>query len=287
MFFDTVFFEALNEATRKMNSGKTYIVIKSKNRHSVVPLFYLPVKIPVMKTTFYSLLLALMLSGICTAQSLEVRFNHTGGRAEILSREKLENARLASELVSYLRPRSQADLVIHQVKVTGIVSGVSRTAQTDGDALSEEQQSILRSMDVGTETIIESRYTYKGVDKHVEYAVTPGPATEATFPGGTDKLTDYLLGELRDRIPEKTLSDDLGNLSVAFTIDTEGNVAGAMVCVKSGNDHSDELVLDAIKNMPRWNPAKNDAGTGIAQKFNISIVKKRAVNNNQGSGGGC
>ncbi len=76
------------------------------------------------------------------------------------------------------------------------------------------------------------------------------------FPGGFGMLMKWL--DRNVAYPKKLVKEKVhGALEVSFLIDKEGYVANPSI-TKSAHPQLDSLVLDAVKRMPKWHPARID-----------------------------
>jgi TonB family protein len=231
-----------------------------------------------MKTSILILLFSCLFS---YGFSQTFYFEHPGSRCAVIKKEKLNQANLVSDLIPGF-PDSRKDVEFISVEI--ISTGDQRTAigKGTGDELTPEQKDILNAAETGTELSIKVSYRLKpgargynsgdGKIFEAEYGITPGPYTEAQFPGGEQEMTAYLDKSIIKKIVESsTPPQSAPPLSVAFTINEEGQVTDARISRTSASPETDKLVLDALANMPRWEPAKNSKGLNIKQKFILGL----------------
>ncbi|MBK6838306.1 MAG: hypothetical protein IPG90_08535 [Bacteroidetes bacterium] len=58
---------------------------------------------------------------------------------------------------------------------------------------------------------------------------------------------------------------------VRFTVNEEGEIIDPKIKVTTNNPKSDKLLLDAIRNMPKWKPATNSQGGKMKQDFEFAM----------------
>ena len=75
-----------------------------------------------------------------------------------------------------------------------------------------------------------------------------------SFPGGMEALTAYLKSNTRDPNPNDFM---IGRVILAFVVEKNGSITQPLV-VRSLDKAYDDEALRVVKNMPRWNPGKQD-----------------------------
>ena len=75
-----------------------------------------------------------------------------------------------------------------------------------------------------------------------------------SFPGGMEALTAYLKSNTRDPNPNDFM---IGRVILAFVVEKNGRITQPLV-VRSLDKVYDDEALRVVKNMPRWNPGKQD-----------------------------
>ncbi len=93
------------------------------------------------------------------------------------------------------------------------------------------------------------------------------PANEATYVGGQVALSQYLSAKINEKI-----NYQVGGAKVytEFVINEQGEIVDAKI-VRGYNAKFDEVSLDAVKSMPKWNPATNEKGVAIKSKMVLPI----------------
>jgi len=188
--------------------------------------------------------------------------------------------------VGYLYPQEKYKLVIDyvSVEITATVNGKRLSAKSTSEQLTTEQKSILNTVDLGTDIRVATKFKYKdqGMDNFglrnniiegVSY-VTVVPETEAQFPGGWKQLSNYFEGNVIGTISDKRTYDIVLQAAVKFTINEEGKVTDVKITQTSSYAKIDQLILDAVNNMPKWNPAVNSKGEKIKQEINIPFSNR-------------
>lgn len=171
------------------------------------------------------------------------------------------------------------------VEISAGSKGKLYSATSTGEKLSEEQKGILRKADLGSNIRINIKFKSKDpmndmkdkTEKITEgqYTVTVIPATEARLAGGWKQFSQYMRTSLFRKNSDKGYSGQISKAQVQFTINEEGQIINAKLNRSSGNPETDKLILEAINQMPRWEPAKNFMGLKVKQQMEIVF------------GGGC
>jgi len=176
-------------------------------------------------------------------------------------------------------PKKDHEKIINYVSIEifATCEGKTLRSQSANKTISTEQKNILNSTDLGTDIRIKIKFKFKyplydkvdtGV-KEGEYSVTVVPETEAEYPGGSKKLTDYLIENVFNKIHDKKNTEKVHGAIVKFNINEEGQVVDVKMLRTSKEPKTDKLIIDAINRMPKWKPAKNAKGINIKQEFSI------------------
>ena len=104
-----------------------------------------------------------------------------------------------------------------------------------------------------------------------QYKVTAVPATEAEYPGGFNKISEYINENVFNKIPKSDDAENIRNAIVNFTVNEEGQVVDAKISRSSENLKLDNLLLDTFNKMPNWKPAKNSKGINVKQEISIPL----------------
>jgi len=172
------------------------------------------------------------------------------------------------------------------IEITAICNGKNISAESTGEALTDEQRTILNTADLGTDINIVIKFKYRdwAIDSHDgenktkegTYRVAVVPETEAKYPGGFKQLSEYFTENIVNKIQGASSFEKFSNSVVSFTINEDGKVVDGKLSTTSTDAKIDKLILDAVKEMPKWAPAKNSKGVKVKQVFTIPL-----------GGGGC
>lgn len=82
---------------------------------------------------------------------------------------------------------------------------------------------------------------------------------EADFPGGFDALATFFTANIPETIPELNDLGIEGNVKVRFCVEQDGSITNVSVVQPLwGCKSCDKVVMDVVKKMPNWIPAKNN-----------------------------
>jgi hypothetical protein len=206
---------------------------------------------------------------------------------QLLAIVKPSQANYTYPLGSYFHVQKDYEKIIEYVsiEISSIRQGKILTYGNTTDLLTTEQKNSLSSADLGTDIRIKIRFKYKNwaIDnsstdrstKEAQYVVTVIPETEATYPGGFKQLTAYLTENIIDKVSENAL-EKIQQAIVKFNVDEDGQPVNARLFKTSTDPKTDQLIIDAIKKMPKWKPAKNSEGIIVNEEISIPF-----------RGGGC
>ncbi len=94
------------------------------------------------------------------------------------------------------------------------------------------------------------------------------PDIEAEFPGGEEKLAQYLY--MKVRYPQSAQQEDrTGKSVVGFTVQADGTIADVNILESSWPDLDEEAVR-VVKGMPKWKPA-TIGGEPVLSQLSIPI----------------
>lgn len=151
--------------------------------------------------------------------------------------------------------------------------------KSDNDTLSAEQKSILQKSDINSTIVVNVQYQpnispqYMNEISNIHFTISVVPDIEASYTGGEHEQYLYFIKNVSDKISEAD-ANELQPGFVRFTIDEEGNVTNIQLKQKTGKTDIDQLLLEAIQNMPQWKAAKNADGTKLKQEFEFSIGER-------------
>jgi TonB family protein len=191
-----------------------------------------------------------------------------------IKKETLDRAKSMSDMIPYYPSNWIAYYISVEILATN--NGMPVTSAGINDQLSTEQKQILSSADPGTDVVINISFTYNNSVTDIanvgkmHYIATIVPQTEAEYPGGNQQMNQYFKENVISKIPGAS-SKQLPEILLGFTVNEEGKIDHARIIKTSRDPKIDELLLEAITNMPKWRPAEDSNGTKVKQEFEFSV----------------
>lgn len=226
-----------------------------------------------MKNTLLMLLFSfLFLSGISQDMGYELRARNT----RAVTKQNLYEVKLISDIIPGYPVNWVTDYI--SVEVMANSNGQSIKAKSENDVLTTRQQDILNNVNPGTDIVINILYKSKNsvTDKietsNMNVLMTVVPEIEAEYMGGKQQLKKYLMENFSNKITE-TVPVELQEGMVKFTVNEAGEIGNVQIAKSSGDLKTDQLLLEAIHNMPKWKPAENSMGIKVKQEFAFSLGK--------------
>ena len=162
------------------------------------------------------------------------------------------------------------------VEISSDYNGGKVNLMSMNDILSDKQKKMLSELDIDAGIIVKVKYNTKNVitdaleKSEMNVSLTVIPEIEAEYIGGYKKMIAYLKDNSSDKIA--IISDEgVQPSSLRFLIDKTGRAENVRLIKKSGNTEVDNLLIELIENMPKWNAAKNLKGESISQQFDFRI----------------
>ncbi len=204
----------------------------------------------------------------------ELYYEVHGTYKRSVKKTQFNNAKLIRDVVSGYPSNWISSYV--SVEMIGTCAGKVVKAYGLNEKLTTEQIQILNTIDLASNLVINVKYMYndfgrnklENSEMHVEMTVVP--EVEAEFIGGEKQLISYLKLNSYSKLPTKKPNDFKGAV-IKFTINEGGDVINARTTQKWGDAKTDQMLLDLIKNMPKWKPAINTNGVKVKQDFVFSV----------------
>jgi TonB family protein len=231
-----------------------------------------------MKTSLFFLLSFLLF----TSSFSQTSRNAISGRVvPPLTKEKLARAVTVRDLIPNCPPHWQEVLSIEKISVIAMQNGEEILAESKHEDLTHQQKQLLLSVDNGMEVEINIQFKWKdnttahadfGKSQQMnEFFIAIVPEKEAEFKGGPEQLKNYLTENVYNPLRSKAkVSRKWLAVTATFVVDEQGKVIDAKLSKPSGNPETDQLLLDAINNMPAWEPARDANGVQVKQKFTLT-----------------
>lgn len=161
------------------------------------------------------------------------------------------------------------------VEVSTYHRGIRRVATNYSDTLTAQQRQNMLDADPQTGIHVRIRYIpenslKKNDPKELTYTLHLDTEVDASFPGGRQKMLDYFQKKAIDHIPPGVFKDYAASI-ITFTVNEQGHISDAQIFWPSQNEQVDKLLLDAVCNMPAWQPARFANGSTTSQEFALIV----------------
>ncbi len=199
-----------------------------------------------------------------------------------ITKEKLNNVQTLIDI----NPNYESSWIREyiSVEILAICKESIKKVVSKNDSLSQSQKDIMNMADLGSvisvvvQYIPENTLTHNDI-KEIEFSFVVDPEHDAKYSGGHRQLKRYLKEKIIDKIPDTTFKNyELA--AVKFMVDEDGQIIDPALFWSSNNEKVDELLVDAICNMPIWEPAEYANGEKIKQEFALTVgnMKSCVVN---------
>lgn len=194
-----------------------------------------------------------------------------------ISKEKIKIAHTLCDLnskykASWIREYKSVEIIAY--KSDNKIKAISKN-----DTLNQQQKDLLLSADpfknisVKIQYLPENTLTHNEI-KEMEFSIEIAPEVDATFVGGQKQLKKYLLEHAINKISDDSFQNyDLA--AIKFTVSETGKIQDAHIVKevfrKPKDEKTDQLLLDAICNMPDWKPAEFSSGIKTKQEFAFTV----------------
>jgi len=203
--------------------------------------------------------------------SFEVRLD--GNTQRQISESTLKSAKTLTDLYE----RYPADWILSYISVELSVTCNGEVLQATGSSheLNEEQLSIIKQADFGSELRMDIKYlpdnTLKNKEiREVDYTFLIIPEEQASFKGDEENLEKYIKENAIAKL-EESKAEIREWTSVYFSINENGEVENVEFLKSSDDENADEIILNALTNMPKWKPAQTSGGQKVKQNFKFYI----------------
>lgn len=218
-------------------------------------------------------LILLLTLGISLGFSQTLRFMVRGAYTYGVNSEALREVRSLKQIIPYHTGKGIMSYVSTEVKAS--CNGNEMIAKGKGDSLTAEQRYVLSQAEPGTDVLVNIHYKYnqKVVQDNstytLQHAITILPEVGASFTN-VSEMQQYLKENTVDKLCDPTCKT-FAIATVRFTINEEGEVISVRIDETSADPKVDEVILEAIKHMPKWKPAQNAKGKKVKQEFEFAI----------------
>lgn len=161
------------------------------------------------------------------------------------------------------------------VEISTNHKGKIKKAVGKSNILTKAQKKLMNAADIDKEITVKVKYMPENTLKHndakeINFTFTIEPKTRASYSAGKQALSKYLSESAVSKIPSDVLKKyDLA--AVKFTVNEKGEIVNPHVFQSTKNEKVDKILLETIKKMPKWKPAKYANGLKIKQDFMFTV----------------
>lgn len=235
-----------------------------------------------MKKIIFTISVVIFLSGFSGYSQNNFTTNFTGNinyevfgpYKRAVKKTQFNDANLISDVVAGYPVNWISSYI--SVEIVGTCAGKVIVAASLNEKLTIEQKNILKTIDLASDIVINIKYNYKDpinntIEKnkiHVEMTIVP--ETEAEFIGGQKQLIQFLKENSLSKLPIKK-SNDFRGAVIRFTVNEDGEIVNPKTVQSWGDLKVDQMLLELMIKMPRWNPALDFNGVKVKQDFKLSV----------------
>jgi TonB family protein len=177
-----------------------------------------------------------------------------------------------------LLPYDMGPKILNFVSTEIVTKGNGKISVAKGtsNVLSPEQINVLSDVNAGTEITVNVNYRFNKTISPAEdisslkFTAMVIPENEAECFEGHQQMRRYLKEKTIDKIFGAGLKT-FPWAEVRFAINESGDITDVKLVESSGDKKTDQLLLEAIKKMPKWKPAENPNGMKLKQEFEFVI----------------
>ena len=161
------------------------------------------------------------------------------------------------------------------VDITVTCNGEILEASGTSHELNEEQKQIIQLAEYGSELKMDVKYIADNnlknkIPRQVDYTFAIIPAQQASFDEKEEELEKYL-EEYTVKEIKKANAQIKEWTTVYFSVDEKGDVIDVEFLKSSNDQKADQIIKNALSNMPKWVPATTKKGKAVRQDFKFYI----------------
>lgn len=190
-----------------------------------------------------------------------------------LTLEQVTQAQSLEDLNEYYDSDWIKEYISVEVNVKS--KGVNHIAKGKSEVLNQEQKDLIKLADEASKIYVLINYLPKNNlsendKKQMEFTLNLHPENDAEFPGGNDKLNEYIETTILSKMDGYTI-EQYNLEAITFTIDENGKVTNVLADEFSKAVEMKALLAKNISNMPDWKPASYSSGLKVKQDFVFTL----------------
>ncbi|HHB79578.1 MAG TPA: TonB family protein [Saprospiraceae bacterium] len=187
-------------------------------------------------------------------------------------REKLIKATSMKDFFEYY-----PDLWIEEYTSTQITvknNGKTQVQKGKDIKLTTAQRKLLQSATFDSEIIIAINYKDRNSIKNqlesgtIRKTLRVVPKYQAKFQ--TENPTQFLLDQIKEKL-NQVGAKKFDTAEIHFTINTQGQAEQIKIIESTMDPKVDDLIIEVIREMPKWLPAKDAKGKNVKQRFEFQL----------------
>ena len=182
-----------------------------------------------------------------------------------------------NKLELYYKPSWVREYI--SVEVFASHNGSKKKASSKNDTFTDEQKKLMKMADPASDISVHIQYIpenslSQNEPRKLDFTFPIEPESEAKYTGGKQPLHQYLKEKVMDNIPAGSFVNyDL--TAVKFTVNEAGEIVNAHIFESPyqtyKNEKVNQLLLEAVRNMPCWKPAAYANGLNVKQEFVLTV----------------
>ncbi len=176
-----------------------------------------------------------------------------------------------------LNERFESDWVAEykSVELSVVTQGTTVKAVGKNDVLTDEQKQLLVKADELSNVEVLVKYLPKNnlvnnEIKALDFSFSIDPDHQALFPGGEENMQRYLQTHALKKLKKEAFRKH-HLTAVKFEIAEDGSVLNPQIAESSSSQKVDEILLEALCNMPKWQPATYGNGLTAKQEYVLLV----------------
>lgn len=215
-------------------------------------------------------------SNSASAQKSDFEFScaiHANHPYLSISKENLRKARTLSGLNRHYKPSWVAQY--NSVEIKTLVNGQLRKELGLDSILTQNQLGLIISADDEAAIEISVMYIPKNKlsnnkEQEINFSIKTRPQKDAQFHGGKEALEKYLDIALLSKIDHSVFNQHQLT-AIKFQVTETGVIIDPFVFQSSGDEATDQILIESICNMPNMIPARLEDGTSVQQEMVLTI----------------
>lgn len=190
------------------------------------------------------------------------------GRA--ITEEKLKTVNKIDDIIDNYPSNWISDY--NSVTISASINGEIIEITGPDDNLTIEQKNLFKNASSFLLVVQYQRENDNGEiqNRQMNVPLVVTPEVEAEYVGGYEKMIKYLKKNSLSQINNKGFTH-LPQPSISFVVSKDGIIENVKLKDTSRDKEIDQLLIEVVKTMPKWSPAKNKNGLAIEQEFTLNI----------------